>query len=132
MGLVSGVLLGRCSRHSRMDMDMETGMREKLICSWMRLVSHSVLLSFCCLACTDGDCVIAVEDLELLAQTDNTADTGPGPGRELVRQERPPKQVSRFFQGVFTWPGALLRSRTNVMGLYRVEFLHYPPSRHGL
>lgn len=63
----------------------------------MRLVSCSILFILCCLACADG-----VEDLELLAQTDNSVDagTGPGPGRGLLRQERPPKQVSRFFQGV--------------------------------
>lgn len=60
--------------------------------------------SLSCLACADGKCVI-VEDLELLAQTDNTvhAGPGPGPGRGLLRQERPPKQVSRFFQGVYAW-----------------------------
>lgn len=65
----------------------------------MRLVSCSILFILCCIACADG----VVEDLELLAQTDNTVDagTGPGPGRGLLRQERPPKQVSRFFQGVY-------------------------------
>lgn len=32
-----------------MDMNMDMGMREVLICSWMRLVSCSVILGSCCL-----------------------------------------------------------------------------------
>ena len=41
VGGVISVFLGRCSSHSRMDMDMWTrGIR---ICSWMRLVSYSIL-----------------------------------------------------------------------------------------
>ena len=57
-----------------------------------------------------------VEDLELLAQTDNMADAGTGPGRGLLRQARPPKQVSKFFQGVYTWYNVLSCSFTDVWG----------------
>lgn len=128
VGGVISVFLGRCSSHSRMDMDM--GTKGIMICSWMRLVSYSILFVLCYLAYADGGVLLLKiwsywpkRITRLMQERDR--DEG-----FYVRQGL--QSRFRSFYKVCTHGIMFYHALLLMYGALRAEFSYYRPSRLGL